>query len=104
MKREELVRVIAELESRVRQHPDDARKIVFDEPDVDTLVASGAPEPDVRRLLSASWWPEMVEDVLDTPSFCGTDEPPEQVLRYARDVVVEYIRKRFPLEAPEGSS
>jgi hypothetical protein len=28
---------------------------------------------------------------------CDPEDPPHQVLEYARDVVSEYIRKRFPL-------
>ncbi len=39
----------------------------------------------------------MVTDVVETPSRCDPADPPEQVLAYARDVVEEYIRKRFPL-------
>ena len=30
------------------------------------------------------------------------DDTPEQVLEYARDVVSEYIRKRFPLSIPDS--
>jgi hypothetical protein len=39
------------------------------------------------------------DDVRETPAFCDPDDPPEQVLRCARDVVGEYIRKRFQLPA-----
>ena len=37
----------------------------------------------------------MVADIIDTPEFAEPDESPEQVLQYARDVVVEYFRKRL---------
>ena len=33
----------------------------------------------------------------ETPDFCEPEDSREQVERYARDVVVEYIRKRFEL-------
>lgn len=105
MKREQLVALMAELEKRVRLAENaeggDTR-VVFDAPSADDLVAAGTPEVDARRLLGAAWWHEMVEEIIETPSFCGAEEPPEQVLRYARDVVSEYIRKRFPLEAPKN--
>ena len=47
--------------------------------------------------LEAPWWDEMVADIVETPAMCEPDDPPEQVLEYARDVVSEYIRKRARL-------
>jgi hypothetical protein len=39
----------------------------------------------------------MVTDIVETPEMCDPEDPPEQVLAYARDVVSEYIRKRAEL-------
>ena len=55
----------------------------------------------VTQLLAAPWAAEMVTDVIETPKFCEPGDPPEMVLRYARDVVAEYVRKRFEL-TPES--
>jgi len=49
------------------------------------------------RILSAPWWDEMVTDIVETPEMCDPEDPPEQVLAYAKDVVSEYIRKRAEL-------
>jgi hypothetical protein len=51
----------------------------------------------VCGLLAAPWIPEMFAEVLETPELCEPGNSVEQVLRYARDVVGEYVRKRFPL-------
>jgi hypothetical protein len=93
----ELLRaVIAWLEGRVRcEGGPGAIAVSFAAPSDRDLVALGVSSPDAVRLLAADWWPEMVAEIVDTPSFCGADEPPETVLRYARDVIGEYIGKRF---------
>ena len=39
----------------------------------------------------------MVEEIVETPVICDPDDPPDLILEYARDVVSEYIRKRFDL-------
>jgi len=59
------------------------------------LVAAGLHPDGVRRLLAETWWQEMVEEVVTTPEFCDPGDPPGQVLAYARDVVFEYVAKRF---------
>ena len=71
--------------------------IVFDQPDEAEMVAAGLDPTGVQRILAAPWWQEMVEDIVETPEFCDPGESSQQVLRYARDVVGEYVRKRFPL-------
>ena len=93
---DELRAAIAFLEHRV-ELAESARPttIAFATPSADDLVGIGLAENDARRLLEAAWWPEMVAEIIDTPSFCGAGEPPGTVLRYARDVVGEYVRKRF---------
>jgi hypothetical protein len=77
---------------------EDGRSITFDVPAEDEMVAAGLDPDGVHRLLTSAWWSEMVEEVIETPEFCEPDDPPDQILQYARDVVLEYVRKRFPLE------
>jgi hypothetical protein len=94
---EQLRDIMHYLEQRVRWS-DDRSSITFDEPDETTMTEAGLDPSGVRRLLAQAWWPEMVEEIVETPDFCAPDDPPDRVLGYARDVVSEYIRKRFPLE------
>jgi hypothetical protein len=90
-------RLIELLEERVRPTGPEGREIRFELPDREELLRAGIPEEGATRLLEASWLEEMVQEVLETPEFCGEDEKPAQVLRYARDVVGEYLRKRLAL-------
>jgi hypothetical protein len=62
------------------------------------MIGEGLDPEGVRRLLAVAWWREMVDEVVETPEFCDPEEGPEQILRYARDVIGDHIRKRFPLE------
>ena len=94
---DELRAIIADLESRVTLASDSPPTVAFACPTEDEMVTAGLNPDGVRQLLTAPWWAEMVEEVVETPEFCEPGDPPEQVLRYARDVVVEYIRKRFTL-------
>jgi hypothetical protein len=91
-------RLIEILESRVTTAGPEGREIAFEMPKRGELLAAGIPEEGVRRLLEAPWLGEMAEEVRETPDFCGEGEDPARVLRYARDVVGEYLRKRLPLE------
>jgi hypothetical protein len=72
--------------------------IRFRGPTEEEMIDAGLNPGGVKRILSVPWWEEMVTDIVETPDMCDPDDPPEQVLEYARDVVSEYIRKRFPLE------
>jgi hypothetical protein len=92
---EDLRQIIAYVEERVRLEGEG--KIVFDQPDEAEMVAAGLDPSGVQRILAAPWWQEMVEEIVETPEFCDPGESSQQVLRYARDVVGEYVRKRFPL-------
>ncbi len=74
-----------------------SRTIVFEIPDERTMLDAGLHATVVRQLLSAPWLEQMVTDVRETPDFCSPEETSAQVLQYARDVVVEYLRKRFVL-------
>jgi hypothetical protein len=75
----------------------DSRSIVFEIPDGRTMLDAGLDANIVQHLLTAPWLEEMVADVRETPDFCSPEETSDQVLQYARDVVVEYLRKRFVL-------
>ncbi len=99
----DLRRAIAWLEGRVRLAAREPVAIEFDEPDVEEMVRAGIPAPLARRVRGAPWWREMVADVVETPGFAGPEESPETVLRYARDVVGEYVRKRFHLAEDPGA-
>ena len=94
---EQLRTVIGLLERRVGCAPSPAGgcTVSFAPPTAADLAAAGIAVDEAERVLTAPWWPEMVDEIVDTPTFCGDDEPPETVLRYARDVVGEYVRKRF---------
>ena len=70
----------------------------FQVPTVEEMVGAGLNAEGAKRILGMPWWDEMVEDIVETPDMCDPDDAPEQVLVYARDVVSEYIRKRFPLD------
>ena len=85
------------LRTRVRLKDPSARTVRFEPPSRDELIEAGVPEDGVRQLLDAPWYPEMIEDVEETPEFCSAEEAPEAVLGYARDVITEYLRKRFAL-------
>jgi hypothetical protein len=71
--------------------------IGFDAPTLDEMARAGLNAAGSRQILDASWFEEMVVDIIDTPQMCDPEDPPEQVLQYARDVVSEYIRKRAEL-------
>jgi hypothetical protein len=71
--------------------------VTFETPTEEEMLGAGLNAGGVRRILGVSWWDEMVTDIVETPDLCGTDSR-DEILGYARDVVSEYIRKRFPLE------
>ena len=94
---EDLRSLIAYLERHVRLADEDPRSVVFEMPGEGELLEAGLNPEGVRRLLAAPWLSDMVSEILETPEFCEPEESSEQLLGYARDVVGEYIRKRFPL-------
>ena len=72
--------------------------ISFHAPAVDEMIEAGLHPGGSERILQVPWWDEMVEDIVETPEMCDPDDSPAEVLEFARDVISEYIRKRFPLE------
>jgi hypothetical protein len=71
--------------------------VVFQAPTEEEMIDAGLNAEGVKRILRVPWWDEMVEEIVETPDMCDPGDSPQQVLEYARDVVSEYIRKRFPL-------
>ena len=73
----------------------DECRVWFEDLDRDAMVALGITPEIASQLASAPWWGEMIEDVAETPDFCEPDTTPEEMLSMARDVVQEYVFKRF---------
>ena len=97
---DELRAIMEYLMARVRlsdQAAGEEVAVEFDAPAADQMAGAGLNADGCRQILEAPWWDEMVADVVETPEMCDTDDPPDRVLRYARDVVSEYIRKRASL-------
>lgn len=97
---EELRAIMIYLRERVHlgTRPADSPNVIsFHGPTEQEMIGAGLNAHGVRRILAVAWWDEMVEDIEETPDMCDPDDSPQQVLEYAKDVVSEYIRKRFPL-------
>jgi len=97
---EELRAIIAYLRERVHLGNKETKSlalITFHGPTEDEMISEGLNAEGVKQVLSVSWWEEMVADIIETPDYCDSGDSPEQILEYARDVVSDYIRKRFPL-------
>ena len=96
---EELRAIMDFLRHRVRLEKGgaDGTIIAFDAPTAEEMTRAGLNPAGCRQILDAPWWDEMGADIVETPDMCDPEDPPEQVLEYARDVVSEYIRKRAEL-------
>lgn len=77
--------------------PDGEATVAFDTPTLDEATRAGLNPEGFGQILDAPWWDEMVTDIIETPEMCDPQDPAEQVLQYAKDVVSEYIRKRAKL-------
>ncbi len=99
MTQDELRSIMDYLRQRVRLGDDESSEvtIAFDAPTADEMAEAGLNAEGSKQILDAPWWDEMATDIVETPEMCEPDDPPEQVLDYARDVVSEYIRKRAKL-------
>ena len=71
--------------------------VIFHTPTEEEMIDAGLNADGVRRILRVPWWEEMVVDIMETPDYCEPGDSPQQILGYAKDVVSDYIRKRFPL-------
>jgi len=97
---DELRAIMGFLQDRVRLKDAEAGgdvAVEFDVPTADEMARAGLDAEGSRQVLDAPWWDEMVTDTVETPDMCDPDDPPEQVLQYAKDVISEYIRKRAEL-------
>lgn len=92
---DQLREIVRYLQDHVNLAPAGGRKIVFELPELSAMTAGGLDESTLRRLFASPWWSEMVDDVVETPDYAEPDEPADVVLGYARDVVSEYVRKRY---------
>ena len=101
---EELRAIMAYLRKRVLLGPKETKipiVITFLAPSKDEMIRAGLNPEGVKAILHAPWWEEMVTDIIETPKYCDSNETLQQVLEYARDVVSDYIRKRFPLDSEQ---
>ena len=96
---DQLREIVRYLQDRVHLAGEGKREIAMALPKIEEMVADGLDEVTVRRLTESPWWSEMIDDVVETPDFAEPGEPADVVLGYARDVVSEYIRKRFPISS-----
>jgi len=97
---EELRAIIIYLRERVHLGVQDAEipvVITFHAPTSAEMIDAALNAKGVKRLLRVPWWDEMVADIVETPDMCEQGDSPQQVLEYAKDVVSEYIHKRFAL-------
>jgi len=96
MEKEDIQRMYEWIQGRVRLVPgSDEPVIAFDAPTAEDFKERGFTDEDIALTLGSGWWPPMIVDIIETPEFAEADESQEQVLQYARDVVVEYFRKRL---------
>jgi hypothetical protein len=93
MEKDEIKKMYEWIQNRVGHGDGDT--ITFDEPTAEDFAAQGFGKEVVALTLGSAWWAEMATDIVETPDYAEPGESPEQVLGYARDVVVEYVRKRL---------
>lgn len=99
---DELRAIMSYLRKRVQLDTttnDNSVVITFRAPTEDEMVKAGLNPAGVKQVRNASWWSEMVTDIIETPEFCEPDELAQQILEYARDAVSDYLRKRIALES-----
>jgi len=96
---DQLLAIVEHLEDRVKLVTDGDRVIAFEPPTTERAIDAGLDEPTFNRLITAPWFQEMVDDIIETPEFAEPDASPTVVLGYARDVIREYIGKRFEVDS-----
>ncbi len=95
---DQLRAIVDYLQSRVRLVVEGERAIDFIPPTLDEMTSAGLDPATCDRLLASPWWPEMVDDIIETPEFAEPDASPDVVLGYARDVIRESIGKRLTID------
>ena len=93
MEKDEIKKMYEWIQSRVGHGDGDT--ITFDEPTAEDFANQGFGDEAITLTLGSAWWAEMVTDIVETPDYAEPGESAEQILGYARDVVVEYVRKRL---------
>ena len=100
MDAEDLKKIIEYLRNKViliENEVEHSTSIQYQSPTETEIVSSGLNSAAINKIIDAEWYEEMVNDVIETPEFCEPDDSPQQILDYAKDVVSEYIKKRFTL-------
>jgi len=92
---QQIKKLISWLEKRISLTDNDANLIKFDKPVPEDFIAAGFDDEMIEITLKASWWNEMVTDIIETPDFAEPDTSPETVSGYARDIITEYVNKRL---------
>ena len=93
---EQIIKLNQWLQSRVTLDENaEGIAIRFSQPSAEDFRSQGFGEDAINLTLRSGWWGEMVTDIVETPEFAEPDESPDQVLGYARDLVVEYVAKRL---------
>jgi len=98
---EELRAIMAYLRERVHlgsREADGPVIITFHGPMEEEMIGAGLNAKGVKQILRVPWWEEMVADIIETPEYCDPGDSPQLVLEYAKDVISDYVRKRFPLD------
>ena len=96
MEKADIQRMYEWIQGRVRLAPGSNEPVIaFDAPTAEDFKEQSFFDEDIALTLGSGWWQQMVVDIIETPEYAEPDESPEQVLQYARDVVVEYFRKRL---------
>ena len=95
MEKDEIKKMYEWIQSRVGLGDGDAISITFDEPTAEDFAGQGLGDEAVTLTLGSAWWAEMATDIVETPDYAEPGESDDQILGYARDVVVEYVRKRL---------
>lgn len=96
MTKVELKAIIDFLKTRITlSESQNTVNILFNSPDQNEISGAGISTEGMNMLLSSNWWHDMENDIINTPDFCDPDDPPDQILKFAQDVVTEYIGKNF---------
>jgi hypothetical protein len=96
MKQEQIKDLIAWLGEKISISIIGDKKVIsFDEPPPGDFADAGFGDDVIDLTLNATWWRDMRGDIIETPEFAEPEADEATVLKYARDVVYEYISKRL---------
>lgn len=93
---EQLTKLISWLQDRIEMARDGKSIIMsFDIPSEADFIDAGFDQAMIDLTLNSSWWEEMITDIIETPDFVDPDSAPPLIIKYARDIVNEYVGKRI---------